>query len=172
MKLVLVRHARAQERASGQRDRDRRLTSHGRRRMRAAAKGLEILLPGITLITASPLLRAKETARILAGQYGIGDVAVLPALAPGNSPRNFLAWLRQQPPDAAVGAVGHEPDLGVLAGWLLAKRLESFTPFGKGAACLIEFAGNPAPGTGVLGWLMTSAALGAIGRCGRGAHRS
>jgi phosphohistidine phosphatase len=66
-----------------------------------------------------------------------------------------LAWLRRLPADHSVAAIGHEPDLGVLASYLLAGRRESFVPFKKGGACLMYVPAAITPGTSVLEWLMT-----------------
>ena len=75
----------------------------------------------------------------------------------------MLLWLRAQPADATLALVGHEPDLGQLAGWLLSGRKTGFVQFKKGAAALIEFSGAPAAGKGTLAWLLTAAQLGEIG---------
>lgn len=187
MQLVLIRHARAEERALFKRDRTRALTADGRRRMSKAARGLRALVPGLTGIATSPLLRARQTAEIVAAVYTSVDVVTLPALSPGVAPRTVLAWLRTQPQDTLLALVGHEPDLGQLAGWLLSgdrhewrkrgarsrphgdKRRSSFSArktgfvqFKKGAAALIEFAGAPAAGEGTLVWLLTAAQLAAL----------
>jgi phosphohistidine phosphatase len=176
MQLVLIRHARAEERTLFKRDRTRALTADGRRRMRKAARGLHALLPGLTQIATSPLLRARQTAEIVAAVYAGIDTVSLPALSPGAAPRAVLAWLRAQPADATFALVGHEPDLGLLAGWLLSgdrhgwrkcgKRRSSFSAkstgfvqFKKGAAALIEFADAPAAGKGALAWLLTATQL-------------
>ncbi len=164
MKLVLIRHAQAEERALLGREYDRRLTPDGRRRMRVAAQGIRVLIPEITFLAASPLVRAQQTADIVAEQYRGLDVTPVDALAPGQPPRAVLAWLKQQPMDATVAAVGHEPDLGIFASHLLARRTQSFLPFKKGAACLIEFVGEPATGQGLLVWMLTPSILRRIGR--------
>ena len=159
MQLVLIRHARAEERMLFKRDRTRALTQDGQRRMRKAVRGLHALLPGLTLIATSPLLRARQTAEIVAAGYAGIDTVSLPALSPGVAPRAVLAWLRAQPADAMLALVGHEPDLGLLAGWLLSGKQTGFVQFKKGAAALIEFAGAPAAGKGTLAWLLTAAQL-------------
>jgi phosphohistidine phosphatase len=159
MQLVLIRHARAVERALFKRDRTRALTEDGRRRMRRAARGLHAILPGLTHIATSPLLRARQTAEIVAAVSAGVDTVLLPALAPGGAPRTVLAWLRTQPHNAQLALVGHEPDLGRLASWLLAGRFSGFVQFKKGAAALIEFADAPAAGKGTLAWLLTAAQL-------------
>jgi len=159
MQLVLIRHTRAEERMLFKRDRTRALTQDGQRRMRKAARGLHALLPGLTQIATSPLLRARQTAEIVAAVYTGIDTVSLPALSPGVAPRAVLAWLRAQPADATLALVGHEPDLGLLAGWLLSGKQTGFVQFKKGAAALIEFSGVPAAGQGTLAWLLTAAQL-------------
>jgi phosphohistidine phosphatase len=162
MQLVLIRHARAEERTLFKRDRTRALTEDGRRRMRKAARGLQTLLPGLTQIATSPLLRARQTAEVVAALYDGVEVVAVPALSPGTAPRAILAWLRAQPNDAVLALVGHEPDLGQLASWLLVGRPAGFVQFKKGAAALIEFAAAPAAGKGTLAWLLTAAQLAEI----------
>ena len=159
MQLVLIRHARAEERALLKRDHTRALTVDGRRRMRKAARGLHILLPGLSQIATSPLTRARQTAAIVAEARDDIDVTLLPALAPGEPARAVLVWLRAQPADATLALVGHEPDLGRFAAWLLSGRATGFVQFKKGAAALIEFSGAPAAGNGTLVWLLTAAQL-------------
>ncbi len=168
MQLVLIRHARAEERGLLKRDRTRALTVDGRRRMRKAARGLHELIPGISQIATSPLARARQTAEIVATVCHCPEVVPLPGLAPGGTGHAVLAWLRAQPADATLALVGHEPDLGQLAGWLLcgARRFSKrtgFVQFKKGAAALIEFTGAPAAGNGKLAWLLTAAQLAEIG---------
>jgi phosphohistidine phosphatase len=159
MQLLLIRHARAEERALFKRDRTRALTEDGQRRMRKAARGLRALLPGLTQVVTSPLIRARQTAEIVAAVYDGVEVVTLPALSPGSAPRAILAWLRTQPNDAVLALVGHEPDLGLLAGWLLSGKQSGFVQFKKGAAALIEFDGTPAAGEGTLAWFLTAAQL-------------
>jgi phosphohistidine phosphatase len=159
MQVILIRHARAEERALFKRDRTRALTADGRRRMRKAARGLHVLAPGLTRIATSPLLRARQTAEIVAMAGNSPAIVPLPALAPGGAAHALLAWLRTQPADATLALVGHEPDLGLLAGWLLSGKRTGFVQFKKGAVALIEFTDAPAAGKGTLAWLLTAAQL-------------
>ena len=163
MQLVLIRHARAEERALFKRDRTRALTADGRRRMRKAARGLHGLIPGISQIATSPLVRARQTAEIVATAGNSPEVMSLPVLAPGGDVRVVLAWLRAQPSDATLVLVGHEPDLGLLAGWLLSGKQTGFVQFKKGAAASLARAGAPAAGKGKLAWMLTAAQLSEIG---------
>ncbi len=163
MKLLLVRHAKAAPRPrSGvlrKHDERRRLTPDGRRDMAKAAKGLKRLVPAIDVLATSPLVRARETAEILARRYDHDGIADVAALAPGAEPKALVEWLRGQPQDALIALVGHEPDLGGFAGYLLTGRRETFLPLKKGGACLIDLAGGPAAGGGRLEWLLPPGAL-------------
>lgn len=158
MKLLIIRHGKAAERSplslSVKKDAARALTESGRREMRKAAKGLRKLAPDIDVLAASPLVRAQETAEIVAKIFGIDDVLEQPLLTPGADAPAMLDWLEDQEPDATVALVGHEPDLGLLASWLLSGNGATFVTLRKGACALIEFDGKPVAGRGLLAWLL------------------
>jgi phosphohistidine phosphatase len=163
MQILIIRHAKAEQRGllgfAGKKDAARPLTDAGRRDMRKAARGLQKLVPEIDVLATSPLVRARETADIVSRRYDDIPVMELAPLAPGGSKEDVLAWLRDQKATATVALVGHEPDLGILASWLLSGGAESFLSLKKGAACLIEMAEKPTPGSGKLEWLLPPAAL-------------
>jgi phosphohistidine phosphatase len=160
MLVLLVRHAKAEARSLpglGPENGDARrpLTDAGRKRMRRAAKALQGQVPALDVIASSPLLRARETADILAARYDDMAVVDLMPLSPGGSERELLDWLREQSQDTVVALVGHEPDLGLLASWMLTGKKSAFAPLRKGAACLIRFDEAPTAGHGVLEWMLT-----------------
>ncbi len=163
MQILIIRHAKAGQRGLlgfiGKKDATRPLTDAGRRDMRKAARGLQKLVPEIDVIASSPLARARETADIVSRRYDDIPVMELAPLAPGGSKEDVLAWLRDQKATATVVLVGHEPDLGILASWLLGGGAESFLSLKKGAACLIEMSEKPTPGSGRLEWLLPPPAL-------------
>jgi phosphohistidine phosphatase len=161
VKILLIRHAEAEDRANSQgisADRARRLTPRGRRTIRKGAKALCRMLPESSVVATSPLVRAQETAAIVARAFDV-PVAELEALAPGGSKKVLLAWLDEQPRDASAVWVGHEPDMGNLASWLVAGSARGFVEFKKSAACLIEFDGRPRAGAGRLLWLLPPGVL-------------
>lgn len=163
MRILIIRHAKAAQRGLlgflGKKDAARPLTDAGCRDMRKAARGLQKLVPEIDVLATSPLVRARETADIVSRRYDDIPVMELAPLAPGGSKEDVLAWLREQKTTATVALVGHEPDLGMLASWLLGGAAESFLSLKKGAACLIEMREMPTPGSGRLEWLLPPAAL-------------
>ncbi len=162
MELLLVRHAKAEERElfalSGADDALRPLTKPGAKQMRRVAKGLRELLPQLEVVASSPFTRALQTADILAAAYR-SRVVQLPQLAPGHPPAELLSWLRSQGDCERVALVGHEPDLGVLAAWLLTGREQGFLPFRKGGAALLQFPEGLKGGQAQLAWLLTPAQL-------------
>lgn len=123
--------------------------------MKRGAAVLRRVVRHIDVLGSSPLIRAMQTAEIVAKEYGEMDVVRVPALAPGKSPEEFLAWLRGQSSDASIAVVGHEPDLGELATWLLCGQRESRIPIRKGGVCALELPGGADPGAGELHWLLT-----------------
>jgi phosphohistidine phosphatase len=162
MQLLVIRHAIAEDRErwahGGSPDAERPLTDDGRRRMRRAAEGLRKVVEKLDFLATSPLVRAVETAEIIAKEYGT-DIETVAQLAPEHAPDDLLPWLRQQPEEAVVAVVGHDPHLGFLVGWLLTGRHESFVELKKGSACLLSFDDPPAPGNATLRWALAPAHL-------------
>ncbi len=156
MKLLVIRHGVAEDRdsfaASGQPDTQRPLTADGRKRMRAAVRGLKRVMPRLTVLASSRLVRAAQTAEIVSRAYGGMEVITLEELSPERRPDELLGWLRSHQLGDPVAIVGHEPHLGFLAGWLLTGRNDSFVDFKKGGAVLLEFDDPPSGGNAVLAW--------------------
>jgi len=72
MNLLMVRHGVAQEKVeAGDIDDRRALTPDGRTKMAHGAEGLREVAPEISVLASSPLLRAHESAEIIARAYGI-----------------------------------------------------------------------------------------------------
>jgi phosphohistidine phosphatase len=163
--LYLVRHAIAERASASGRDEDRELTPEGIEKLRQSAHGLSWL--GITVdeIRASPLMRARQTAAmlgaILAPQI---PVTPCPELAPGNSPDKVLAALRPGAAMRTIVLVGHEPDLGRLASFLMTGSPELVPmPFRKGAVAAIEMPTLGPRSLGRLQWFATPKQLRALG---------
>ena len=162
MKLILIRHAIAEEREdfarTGKDDNLRPLTDEGRKKMKQAAKGLRRIAPDIDLLATSPLTRAAQTGAILDAVYdGLKEVEVK-QLTPDATPEDFLRWLRRRK-EECVAAVGHEPSLSLILSWLLTGNERRLFAFRKGGACLLEFDDEPAAGTATLIWALTPAQL-------------
>jgi len=163
MDLLVIRHGIAEDRdafaASGTDDALRPLTDEGRRKMRQVARGLTTLVPALDLLASSPLVRARQTADLLAKAYSGLPVTEITQLEPDQPPEAFAEWLRGQSRRGAVAAVGHEPLLGCIVSLFLAERAQSFIELKKGGACLVGFPDRVEPGAGVLRWALTPGAL-------------
>lgn len=156
MRIILFRHGPAGKRdeARWPDDAFRPLTARGIERTRLAALGVVRLERSITRVLSSPLKRAAETAELLAEALkGRARVEPLDALAPGRPFRAVLAKLAEAGPDEAVALVGHEPDLGKLAGVMLIGAPASL-PLKKAGACAIAFDGMVVAGGGRLEWFL------------------
>jgi phosphohistidine phosphatase len=168
MRLLVIRHAIAEERAAaekaGRPDAERALTKAGRRKMQGAAEGLRRVEKRVDVLGSSPLVRAQQTAEIVGAAYGKLAVATVDALKPGKSVKGVLGWVQGQPDDATVALVGHEPQLGILIGWLLTgQRQQAFIDFGKGSACLLEFVDGVQAGRAKLLWMLKPGQLRRLG---------
>jgi phosphohistidine phosphatase len=137
MKLILVRHAAASERTDGVLDEKRYLTPEGRVFFRKTARTM--LKNGIdpSLILTSPLLRAVQTAEILAETLSFsGPLVVTDELAPGfDMPALQRLFSEFQSVNELV-LVGHEPDFSSLIDSLL--NLPAGFNFKKGAAIKLK----------------------------------
>jgi phosphohistidine phosphatase len=153
--IYLVRHAIAAERgAEWPDDGLRPLTERGAARFREVVAGLAALGVRIDEILTSPLLRAKQTADLLAsGITGRPAVKILEALAPGHAPARVVAQVGSTAKRRRVALVGHEPDLGELAAHLIGAR--GAMPFKKGGVCRIDVGALPLKGPGSLVWFAT-----------------
>ena len=166
MRVVLFRHGPAGRRDASRwpDDGQRPLTPKGEERTLAASAGLLTLLGDeVTVVATSPLVRAARTAELLASVAPDVVLEPLEALLPGRSYRPLVAYLAARAPEDTVVLVGHEPDLGKLAGVLVFGAPASI-PLKKAGATLIQFVGEVSPGAGRLRWLMPPKALRRLAR--------
>jgi phosphohistidine phosphatase len=168
MKLLLIRHGIAEVRdvfrATGKTDDLRPLTDMGRDKMARIARGLKVLVPNVSLMASSPLVRARETAKIVADAYGMEVRETTEALTPDAHLPEFIDWLGARSEEEMVAAVGHEPHLSTLVTWLLAGIEEPRVVFKKGGAAMLEFRVRPRKGGAMLHWLAGPKALRQLGK--------
>lgn len=167
MQVLVIRHAIAEDpdafAASGLDDTQRPLTPRGRRRMRLGVRGLRAVVRRVDLLASSPLVRARQTADIVAASYRRAERAEVEALAPDAAPAVFLEWLATQTGRDVVAVVGHEPSLSAFVTWLVAGRTDPVIELKKGAVCLVDFPGPVAAGRGVIRWALTPGQLRRLG---------
>jgi phosphohistidine phosphatase len=162
IELYLVRHAVAAERGPKYPDdRLRPLTPAGTKKFGDAVPALMELGVVIDFVLTSPLVRARDTAMLLAG--GLKPKPAVEALAPGGRPQAIVDAIKTHTKKyRRLALVGHEPDLGELAARLLGAR--GNVAFKKGGICLIETDGATPAGPGTLCWMLTPKALRALAR--------
>ena len=160
MHLYVVRHGIAEPGGRGRPDGERPLTGKGRDLLAAAVRGLDILGVRITRILSSPLVRARQTAEILASGLGVPPVDIVPEIVSGAPPRAFLNALLALAEEPAVAVVGHEPDLGYLATTLLGGTGgQAPFPFRPGAVACFEVEVFPRTHQATLQWFVESTHL-------------
>lgn len=167
MKLILIRHAIAEDREdfarSGEPDELRPLTADGKLRMKQTARGLREIVDDLDVLATSPLTRAVQTANIVARQYKNLPPAVVSSLAPGQEFEEFADWIKRLDDVQTVGAVGHEPHISALAAWFIAGSAQPFFEMKKGSAAMLEFSADVREGGAQLRWLLSPAQLRLIG---------
>lgn len=168
MNLYLMRHgiALAQDDPSIAHDAERPLTSKGLKRMRKAARGLRALAIPFDSILTSPLIRARQTADIVASTLGLERcLEEISGLAPESNVEHLMFSLTRYQDRKHVLLVGHEPLLSSAAGHLLGGRKPASLniEFKKGGLCRIEIDSLPNTAPGTLHWLLTPKQLRLLG---------
>jgi phosphohistidine phosphatase len=144
-------------------DAERPLTPEGKKKLRAIARGLFRLGLCVDSIISSPLVRASETATIVAEVFGPGvTVESSEFLRPGGSLQALLTSLGKRGDHRSVLAVGHEPDLSEGVAKLIGNTRASFQ-FKKGGCCRIDFDKFPPRPPGKLIWWLTPRVMRKIG---------
>lgn len=136
VQILLIRHAEAVDETLALRDPHRHLTERGRDQARALGERLREGGHTATQIWASPLVRALQTAELVAqGLASLIGVEVVPALAPEGSQHDVAAAVRALAPDSCVLLVGHEPAISAI-GCLLVGDAD-FGVIGKAQAVVL-----------------------------------
>ena len=152
LKLYFLRHGQAGTRQDWHGDdSERPLTVEGKKRMQREAAAIRTLDLPLDVIISSPLVRAAQTAEIVAKARGSSARLVTDGrLAPGFGPRHLAAIVAEHRGAGGLMLVGHEPDFSetisqVTGGGRLAMK--------KGALAYVEVE-DPASLKGTLVWLI------------------
>ena len=162
--LYLIRHGIAAERGEAWPDDAKRpITDEGVRRLRRIAAGLVEIGVGFDVMLTSPLVRAKQTAEIIAGGLDPHPpIVVTDALSPGATYASVVDELGKQARRRRIALIGHEPGIGALAARLIGSRHS--LEFKKGAVARIDLAALPPTGAGSLHWFLTPKLLRKLGK--------
>ena len=118
MELYFLRHGIAADVGpAGLGDAGRPLTKEGIAKMQAGARGIRRLGLRLDALLSSPLVRAHETAEIVARELG-PELQLAEKLAPGCDLTQLFALLGEYRAAERVMLVGHEPDFSRLVGAL------------------------------------------------------
>ena len=135
VKLYVMRHGPAEDTSPTGRDGDRALTTEGRDRTRAVARALVAEDEAPLTIVSSPLIRALQTAEIVAAVSDLerrvreakdaggapGAVEIRREMAPGGDALRLVLELARSGRKRAM-VVGHEPDLSMLVARLARRQ--------------------------------------------------
>ncbi len=137
MDLFLIRHAHAVD-GDGLRDDDRPLSRDGRRQALDIGGALARQKVRFACIVTSPLVRAVETAELVAVTIGYdGGLDVSDALRPDGSWKHLQREILEAHDDAApLALVGHEPSIGHFLSKLLHQKGLSMS---KGAVVRLDW---------------------------------
>jgi phosphohistidine phosphatase len=157
MDIYLVRHADALPQGVNNihSDEERPLSEIGWKQAAQLGKALKKMGVVLDTLLCSPLVRAQQTALQLRTVLELPESAIetRDELAPGGRPKKVARCMNGLP-GASIGLVGHLPDVGIYAGWLLGNK-ELAIQFDKCGAALIHVEGAIAKGAGTLIWLIT-----------------
>jgi phosphohistidine phosphatase len=157
MDVLLIRHGKAGARDPNRwPDDDKRpLTSDGVAEMREVCGGMLRLGVTFEYLVTSPLVRARQTADIVAEVYEWKEAPQeSEALGHNCTAKGMLQLLAKFPPDAAVALVGHEPDFSRATAELIARSGDAAIELKKGGVAAISFEGPAALGLGTLSFLL------------------
>jgi len=163
--IYLIRHGLAAERGENFPDDTKRpLTARGIQRLKREAKALNTLDIAFDVILTSPLVRARQTADVIAaGLRNPAPILTAASLAPGATHNALIDELaKQSHRRKRIALVGHEPGIGELAGRLLGLRRP--LEFKKGAICRIDVTALPPTGPGSLVWFVSPRMLRKLGK--------
>jgi phosphohistidine phosphatase len=157
MELLVIRHAIAFERDRRRwaDDGARPLSGAGIRRSRKAAAGLKELCKAPDRLLTSPLVRARQTAKILTEVAGWPRAKIAPELTPGKGVVAALTLLGKDR-SKRIAIVGHQPDLSaLLTACLLKDGSDLPIEMKKNAVACLSFDGRARVGGAALKWLAT-----------------
>ncbi len=159
MNLYLARHASAVKIGGAvSRDVDRPLTVSGEEEAELVGKILAGVEPSISTVVTSPLVRAVQTGKIIAGQMSNHLVFKTSAnLSPGFRHKALQEEL------LAIGghvlAIGHEPDMSKFVSYLIADSSAASVRMETSAVANVELTSSASNYDAELRWLLTPALI-------------
>jgi len=155
MKIYLLRHGHAEKVSNRFSEEKRPLSIKGRRVLNHIAPAVAELLGLPSKIISSPLMRALQTAEIIAQALPAKRrIETSDMLLPNASVSKCWDCLITSIAAKKILLVGHEPFLSSFAGFLLGAG-RSCLEFKKGGLCRLEVEGSSKTPEAVLKWYLT-----------------
>ena len=162
MNLYLLRHGLASD--PGEHglpkdlpDAERPLSAKGKQKLWRITGAMRALELKFDAVVSSPLLRARQTAQIVAEAFELRRKLILTDdLAPAGDPKALLDQLNKLGPRAKnILLVGHEPYLSRLIGLLMAGNTTAAIDLKKGGLAKLEVEQLRFARCAELAWLLT-----------------
>ena len=164
MKLYLLRHGDAGERDASNYTSDaaRALTPKGIKRTRQLANALRQMEITFDVIITSPLIRAHQTAEIVARSLDLEkQLRIASQLAPDHPLTDVVALIQMAPPKTqAMLMVGHEPGMSRLISLLCTGGPHLGLTLKKGGLCRLQLEEVKSGPCATLEWLLSPRHLG------------
>ena len=149
MKLLVVRHAIAEDMKPGQRDKDRPISKKGHKRFQQICKGLDHLNLKFDLLLDSPLLRSQQTADIFCKYFSVETRERSENLKPLAEPSEMLLEIRSYNKDDVV-IVGHQPFLASFISHCIIEDERFLTLLKRGSVAFLNFPSSVQPGSAII----------------------
>lgn len=150
MQILLLRHGDALDHAD---DSARALSPIGNDQAKIAGTVLQSLLLIPELILTSPLLRAVQTATVVAEIVGVKNIIQTEYLTPHSDHRQIFQELNDLRRDRVL-LVGHEPHLSTMISLLVTGARGSHIEMRKGCLAFCQAVDPVEPAAGVLRWVL------------------
>ena len=152
MKLLVVRHAIAEERGLKGTDEERPVSKKGSKKFREICKNLLHLDWKFDLLLDSPLLRSQQTADIFCEYFPVGTRKRTENLRPLAEASDLLLEIKAYK-DKFIVIVGHQPFLTDFVSHCIIERERNFVFLKKGGMALLDFPLSVESGSALLEFL-------------------
>jgi phosphohistidine phosphatase len=158
MELFILRHGIAVEPGTPgySIDAKRPLTAKGERKVSRITDAMKELELSFDLILSSPYLRARQTAEVVADEFGHKKLALSECLAPDGSLRELVEFLNHlKPKPESILLVGHEPYLSEMISLLVSGSSSFGVIMKKAGLCKLRVETLKPARCASLEWLLT-----------------
>lgn len=157
MNIYLIRHGDAEKASLQKKDFDRKLTPEGEQKLKSAAEGWKLLVPSFSHIIVSPLIRAIQTAEIIADVFKFTEKVLIDKRLGLGGKTESVIDLAYEFMGHDMAFVGHEPDFSEHVSRLISNSGAN-VDFKKGMIAKIAFDGKVKMSRGVLEFLIPTKA--------------